>query len=230
MKSYIKNHLWANKLFAKIYRLWGYNRISIKGRGNQYDLNVLGLFIAHSRIVINGNNNKLIFLPNKIGGVTHFTRLNITIYGNNNSIIIGAYSSGCGLSISIENDNNQIILGYHFTVGPNTELAAIEGTVIEFGDDCQLSANITLRTGDSHSIVDLQGKRINRSKSIRIGDHVWIGNTVLIFKGTQIGNNSIVAGGAVVGGKIFPPYCIIGGNPAKIIKENINWDRKRLSF
>ena len=101
---------------------------------------------------------------------------------------------------------------------------------IEFGDDCQLSANITLRTGDSHSIVDLQGKRINRSKSIRIGDHVWIGNTVLIFKGTQIGNNSIVAGGAVVGGKIFPPYCIIGGNPAKIIKENINWDRKRLSF
>ena len=64
MKSYIKNHLWANKLLEKIYRLWRYNRISIKGRGNQYDLNVLGLFIAHSRIVINGNNNKLIFLPN----------------------------------------------------------------------------------------------------------------------------------------------------------------------
>ena len=59
-----------------------------------------------------------------------------------------------------------------------------------------LSANITVRTGDSHSVTDLDGNRINNSKSVLFGDHVWIGNTVLIFKGSQIGVHSVIAGGS----------------------------------
>ncbi len=228
MKSYIKTHSWAYNLLAKIYRFLGRNKVIVRGRWNQYSLNVPGLFLAHARIVIHGNNNKLIFLPNKLGEVTHFTKLNITIHGNNNIITIGSCSSGSGFSICMEDDNNRVVLGRQFTVGPNTELAVIEGTTIEFGDDCMLSANITLRTGDSHSITDLQGNRTNPSKSIKIGNHVWIGNTVLIFKGTQVADNSIVAGGTVGGGKIYPSHSIIGGNPAKVVKEGVNWDRRRL--
>lgn len=230
MKSYIKNHRWAYNLSSRIYRIIGRNKISIRGgKGNNIDLKVPGLFISKSRFVVDGNNNSVIFMPNKIGKVTHLSRLSIKIYGNDNTIIIGAHSSGDGLSISIENNNNKVILGKGFTVGPNTELAAIEGTTIVFGEDCQLSANITLRTGDSHSITDLQGKRTNPSKSIKIGNHVWIGNSVLIFKGTQISDNSIIAGGSVVtGGKIYPANSIIGGNPSRIIKENVNWERQRL--
>lgn len=228
MKSYIKTHAWACSFLAIAYRIFCRNRVTIYGKGNKFNLNVPGLFLAHSHIVVKGNNNKLIFLPNKLGEVTHFSRLRIAILGNDNTIVIGAHSSGNGLSICIENDKNQILIGEHFTVGANTELAAIEGTVIEFGKDCQLSSNITLRTGDSHSVTDLHGKRTNPSKSIKIGNHVWIANTVLIFKGTIIGDNSIVAGGSVVCGKTFPPSCIIGGNPAVIIKEGVNWNRKRL--
>lgn len=229
MKSYIKNHRWAYNLSSRIYRIIGRNKISIKGKENNIDLNIPGLFISRSKIVIEGNNNGVIFMKNKIGEVTHFSRLSIKICGNNNTVIIGTHNSGDGLSISIENNSNRVILGNGFTVGPNTELAAIEGTTIEFGEDCQLSANITLRTGDSHSITDLQGKRTNPSKSIKIGNHVWIGNSVLIFKGTQISDNSIVAGGSVVtGGKIYPTNSIIGGNPSRIIKENVNWERQRL--
>ena len=71
------------------------------------------------------------------------------------------------------------------------------------------------------------GNRINPSKSIKIGNHVWIGNTVLIFKNAIVGDNSIVAGGSVVGGKVFPSNCIVGGNPAKVIKEGVNWERQR---
>ena len=229
MKSYIKTHTWAYNLLARVYRFLGHNKVIIRGKGNQFSLNVPGLFLANANIKLNGDNNKLIFSPNKPGEVTHFTKLNITIRGNNNTIFIGSCSSGSGLSICIEDDNNRVVLGNHFTVGPNTELAAIEGTTIEFGDDCMLSANITLRTGDSHSITDLQGNRTNPSKSIKIGNHVWIGNTVLIFKGTRVADNSIVAGGTVeVGGKKYPPHCIIGGNPAKVIKEGVDWDRRRL--
>lgn len=91
-----------------------------------------------------------------------------------------------------------------------------------------LSANITVRTGDSHSVTDLDGNRINNSKSVLFGNHVWIGNTVLIFKGSQIGAHSVIAGGSVVTGRIFPEHSIIGGNPAKVIKENVDWKRERI--
>ncbi|WP_336527538.1 acyltransferase [Bacteroides acidifaciens] len=228
LKTYIKSHSWTNYVLAKVYRFLGRNKFNIKGQGNEINCNVPGLYLAHVKILIRGDRNILRFLPNKVGEVTHFEGLNISIYGNDNTITIGSHSSGNGFKISVEDDNNHIILGDRFTVGNNTELAAIEGTTIEFGNDCQLSANITLRTGDSHSIIDLQGKRTNPSKSIKIGNHVWIGNTVLIFKGTIVGDNSIVAGGSVVGSKEFPANCIVGGNPAKVIKEGVNWDRQRL--
>lgn len=54
-------------------------------------------------------------------------------------------------------------------------------------------------------------------KCIRIGDYVWLGNKVLIVGNVNIGEGAIVAAGAVVC-KDVPPYAIVGGNPAKIIK------------
>lgn len=54
-------------------------------------------------------------------------------------------------------------------------------------------------------------------KPIIIGRNVWIGFNSIILKGSVIGDNSIVGAGSVVSGE-FPPYSIIKGNPAKIVK------------
>lgn len=54
---------------------------------------------------------------------------------------------------------------------------------------------------------------------IYIGDDVWIGANSVILKGSHIGSGSIVATGAVVAGGHFPERSLIGGNPAKLIKE-----------
>lgn len=60
-------------------------------------------------------------------------------------------------------------------------------------------------------------KRIPRKGQILIGNDVWIGNGVTILGGIRIGNGAVVAAGAVVV-KDVPPYAVVGGNPAKIIK------------
>ena len=54
-------------------------------------------------------------------------------------------------------------------------------------------------------------------KMLVIEDDVWCGANVTILKGVTIGRGSVVAAGAIVT-KSFPPYSIIGGVPAKLIK------------
>lgn len=66
------------------------------------------------------------------------------------------------------------------------------------------------------------------SKPITIGNNVWIGTRVIIMDGVTIGDNSIVASGAIVT-KDVPPYSIVGGVPAKVIKTMFDEEmRKRL--
>ena len=65
---------------------------------------------------------------------------------------------------------------------------------------------------------DCNEKRQENDLPIVIEDGVWCGANVTILKGVTIGKDSIVAAGAVVT-KSFPPYSIIGGVPAKLLKK-----------
>ena len=60
-------------------------------------------------------------------------------------------------------------------------------------------------------------KQPENDEEVIIEDDVWCGANVTILKGVTIGNGSVVAAGAVVT-KSFPPYSIIGGVPAKLLK------------
>ena len=92
-----------------------------------------------------------------------------------------------------------------------------------------MNNNIEIRTGDSHSIIDKKDNiRINHAKSITINNHVWIGAHSSILKGTCINNNSIVATRSVVTKVFNEENIIIGGIPAKQIKNNINWLKERI--
>lgn len=53
--------------------------------------------------------------------------------------------------------------------------------------------------------------------SVTIEDDVWLGDNVIILPGTTIGKGSVIGANAVVT-KDIPPYSIVGGNPARIIK------------
>ena len=91
---------------------------------------------------------------------------------------------------------------------------------IERGDDTIFGNYVSLHS-ENHNFQDrnipirLQGVK---RKGIIIGKDCWIGAKVTILDGTVIGDGCIVAAGAVVRGYI-PPYSIIGGIPAKVIKS-----------
>lgn len=74
----------------------------------------------------------------------------------------------------------------------------------------------------------MQGKRINPSKDINIADRVWIGSRTSVLKGAALERDSILANGAILTTEIKQSNVIVAGIPARIVKENIKWDRNRL--
>jgi len=63
--------------------------------------------------------------------------------------------------------------------------------------------------------------RINPSRSVLVGDKVWLGKDSLIMKGTQLGTGSTVAARALVAGKRVPSYSLWGGVPAQQLREHV---------
>ena len=89
---------------------------------------------------------------------------------------------------------------------------------ITIGDNCMFGPNAQLysATHPLHPVKRNSG--LEYGKPITIGDNVWLGGGVVITPGVTLGDNVVVAAGSVVT-KSFPDNCVIGGNPAKIIKE-----------
>ena len=151
----------------------------------------------------------------------------IIILGNNHLINIDERSVIKDSEFWLEDSNNSVILGKIVRMN-GVHLAVTEiNTLIKIGDDCLFSKGIDIRTGDSHSIIDLESnKKINFASNVIIGDHVWIGKDVTILKSSVINSNSIVGTKSLVAG-VIPANSLAAGIPAKVIKSNISWDIER---
>lgn len=215
--------------YAFLFRplLYAKNRLlSLRIRGGSGN-RVLGIdrcLMRRCRITFAGTGNTV-----EIGDMSTLQSVQITVCGSHNHVLLGDRVSLLGCTFSIEDDSNEINVGSHTYIYNGTELAAIEGTKITLGADCLLSSNIMIRTGDSHSILDEQGNRINPSGGISIGDHVWIGKGAVVLKNAQIGNNCVIGTGTLVTRSTETlDNAILAGNPAKPIRRNITWDRERI--
>jgi len=88
-----------------------------------------------------------------------------------------------------------------------------EGSIISWG--CQF-------LDDDFHKIEFENRKI-RDPQIEIGDRVWIGSNVNILKGVKIPNGCVIASGSVVSSVFLEENCLIGGNPAKIVKRNVRW-------
>lgn len=112
-----------------------------------------------------------------------------------------------------------IHVGDNFLANYNVTILDIAPVYI--GNYVMIGPN-TLITTVGHPLSPLgRRKHLGQATPIRIGDDVWIGGNVTILPGVTIGNNVIIAAGAVVT-KDISDNCIVGGIPAKKIKDLYN--------
>ena len=125
--------------------------------------------------------------------------------------------------------NSKIIIGKDFSCREVNLSVTEANTEIIIGNDCMFSSRIYIINADSHVIIDNKSKKlINEPKSIYIGNHVWLGRGATLLKGTRLPDNSIVGAASVVTKSFSESNVIIAGNPAKIVKHNIDWKRSTI--
>lgn len=174
---------------------------------------------------IKGNNNTILIDSNCVIRDTSFF-----VSGDNNNIHISEQCTSMSVEFHVEQSNNVICVGEGTTMhgrgGRSIHIAVDEGTIVDIGKDCMFSNDIQIRTSDSHSIIDTGGNRLNYARDIVIGNHCWIGLGCILTKGTRLRDYTVVGAGSVCTREIECQNVIVAGNPAKVIKSEINWDRK----
>lgn len=202
------------------------NKIIIVENGIERDLKV-GETIAGLKIEINGNNN-VVKLELPIKAENSFIQI-----GNDNVYVnIASTQRFYNVFIRCCFGNGQVVqIGKSTTIsGANIILDSFGSCTI--GEDCMFSNSIRIWGDDGHSILDANtGEILNEPKGcVTIGNHVWVGEAVRITKNARIYDNSIIGGGAVAYKDYEESNVVIAGNPGKIVRRNITWDRRNTYF
>ncbi|MFV0364602.1 MAG: sugar O-acetyltransferase [Suipraeoptans sp.] len=99
----------------------------------------------------------------------------------------------------------------------NYNVTILDIAYVHIGDYCMIGPNTIITTVGHPMSPESRRKKMANSSPIKIGDDVWIGGNCTILPGVTIGNNVIVAAGAVVT-KDVPDNCVVAGIPAKKIR------------
>lgn len=193
------------------------NRFRVRGKSNH--IKAYHADVKYSDFLIRGNRNEF-----------HCKSLlkhaGIMIKGNNNIITIGEGGELRNLRLWIVGHNCRISIGDNVIFNGGRVVAAGEANTVKIGDECMFAEGIEIWGSDTHPVYR-DGKIINPSLSIDIGEKVWLGTRAMVLKGSKIGEGAIVGMASLVKGDI-PPYSMAVGNPARVIKENVEWDNTEI--
>lgn len=175
-------------------------------------------FMINSDIIFNGCNNVL-FCEEQVTLVDS----KLEFEGDDALIYIGKGEHRLWVSI---NSNSVFHCGQYSVQTSTMCIIVTEKKHCFIGDSCLFSTDIIIRNCDAHLIYGCNdGKRINQSESVFIGDHVWIGQRAMILKGAKIDSGCIVGGDSLLPSKKISHNCMWGGNPARQLKSGVFWDK-----
>lgn len=121
----------------------------------------------------------------------------------------------------------KLVLGSNIYIGRGAKISSAKSKIY-IGSNVMFGPNVLIRGGNHNTsvlgkfMIDVHSKRPEDDEDVRIEDDVWVGANVTILKGSTIRRGSVVAAGAVVTGD-FPPYSIIGGVPARVLKKRFSY-------
>jgi hypothetical protein len=110
-----------------------------------------------------------------------------------------------------------LFLGSNFAISGTTTI--ICNKKINVGNNVQCSWNSLITDSDAHRIYAEDGEWLNPPEEINIGNKVWIAANATVLKGSVICDNTVVASNSLVNKKFNESNCIIGGSPAKKLKQ-----------
>lgn len=108
-----------------------------------------------------------------------------------------------------------IEIGDYAIILAGARFAAASSIVV--GKNCMFATNSHLNDADWHDQYD-RTSAPGKTRPIRLGDNVWIGDSATVCKGVTIGDNSIIGAGAVVARDV-PANSVAVGNPARVVRE-----------
>lgn len=151
----------------------------------------------------------------------------ISMFAPNGLIEIGADSAIKGYFRTGLDSNIRIGQRLSMTAGGN--FSSSECTSVTIGNDCLFAPNVDIRSDHAHPIFDRStGERTNVSSSVEIGHQVWLAPQVVVLPGARVGRGCVVGYRAVVNSNI-PEHCIAAGIPARVVRDNIVWDKAHVS-
>ncbi len=126
----------------------------------------------------------------------------------------------CGTNVNIEKGahfSSEVSLGDNSGLGINCEIAPYVtiGNNVMMGPDCMI---YTSNHGMERIDIPMWRQVSTPVEPVIIGNDVWIGARVIILPGVHIGDGAVIGAGAVVT-KDVEPYCVVAGNPAKVIRK-----------
>lgn len=127
------------------------------------------------------------------------------------------------LTPPLSGNMNNVYIYDNVGIGPHALLSSPHAKIIIKGN-CAIAERLTIHTGNHARVVgkfvsdiNEDNKPLGFDKDVIIEEDVWVGSNVTILSGVHIGRGVTIAAGAVVN-RDTPPYCLIGGIPAKPIK------------
>lgn len=175
--------------------------------------------MQNSSIIFAGTNNILYCEEN-----VRLVDSTLNFKGNNSVIWLGTNRHKYKLIVNIWNDS-VFHMGRDNWINQAITVMLSEQKHCFIGSDCLFSLNIMIRNSDAHLIYSCSdGRRINPTQSIYIGDHVWMGQDVRLLKGTQIDSGNIIGAASVVARKKIMHNSSWAGNPCRLIGEGVFWD------
>ncbi len=172
-------------------------------------------------VIEKGDNNQItITEPYSFSGLT------VKINGNGNSVEIGknAVISNLIIDMGVTTNKRKLKINEFCRITDSVLCLTESDSVLSIGKDCFIKSKCHIRCDDGHAIFDLDsGEVINRGGKVEIGNHVFIGRYTFIGKNVSIPDNVVIFPCSVIVKPIEKKNVIVCGNPAKIVREDINF-------